>query len=386
MWYFHRRYVIIEIEGVRPEWMLNALTRAGISVFDAAFLSRSAMRARLCAKDFKKLHALSRTMPFRVRIVSKLGFPFRLLALRHRAALVFGSAALLFLFAYLAPRILVISVSGCARVPEAAVLRLLASEGVKPFALRETIDVIPVTDRVRAADERLAWVGLDIDGVRCRVKVVEAVPLGANVDYDAPCDIVAKKAGVIFSVSALNGKCAVVRGQKVAPGDVLVMGHITEETAEDQVYVHARGEITANVFYRAEAAASPTVTETADTGQTSFCRLVRIGDWTVSKTKAPFAEFELRTGEKQGVYGTLLPLTVFEGQYYEQGLTERPCTQEEQIAFAAAAAEERCYEKLPKDAAIVSKETTHRMQDGVIVAECTIVTKESIGITKEILP
>lgn len=384
MWYFHGRYVIIEITGVRPEWMLNALRQHGVPALDAAPVSRTAMRLRLSARDFKKLHALSREMPFRVRILSRRGLPFRFLKLRHRAVLVFGSAALIFLFALLAPRILVISVTGCYSVPEKAVLRLLKNEGVRPFALRDSIEVIPVADRVRAADERIAWLGIDLDGVRCRVEIVEAVPQGARIDYSVPCDVIAKKAGVILSVTALSGEQAISRGERVAPGDVLIKGQVTDAEAEDQVFVHARGEALANVWYRAEAAAEATVTDLSDTGKTAYYRRVCIGGLRISETKSPFEKAELRLLPERTVFGTLLPLTVTEGRYHEQGERERTRTDAEREEAASAEAERRCYEKLPKDARIVSKTVTAEMSGGVTVAECTIVTLESIGITKEI--
>ena len=51
---------------------------------------------------------------------------------------------------------------------------------------------------------------------------------------------------------------------------------------------------------------------------------------------------------------------------------------------AAAKAESLCYDKLPENAILQSVTTTYEEIDGVILAECVMVTKESIGLTKEI--
>ena len=384
MWYSLRRYVIIELTGIRPEWMLNALRSRGIDIWEISFPERTTLRLKMRARDFHKLHALSRERPFRVRIIHREGGLFFLQSLRHRGALVFSSAIFLFLFAYLAPRILVISVSGCSRVPETALRRLLEEEGLRPFALKDSIDVIPVADRVRAKDDRIAWLGIDLDGVRCRVEVVEAIPFDPVVDSKTPCDVVAQKAGVIVSVEALNGLPAVVPGEQVSPGMVLIRGHITEEDAEDQVFVHARGRVEALVFYQSQAAVEGFERALADTGKTGPYRRVSIGKLPLFTRKTDFADYEIRNERTYPAGGTLLPLTVVEGIYYEQALQDCPLSREEQISRATAKAESLCYDKLPTKASLQSVTTTYEEIDGVIVAECTMVTKESIGITKEI--
>ena len=384
MWYSLRRYVIIEISDTRPEWFLNALRNRGIVIQNVSFPSRTSLRLRMAARDFQKLHALSKERPFRVHILRREGGLFHLQALRHRGMLVFSSAIALFLFAYLAPRVLVISVSGCQQIPETALRRLLEEEGIRPLALKESIEVIPVADRIRARDDRIAWLGIDLDGVRCRVEVVEAIPFDPVVDSKTPCDVVAQKAGVIALVEAYNGLAAVAPGDRVEAGQTLIRGHITEPEAEDQVFVHARGRVEALVFYKSQAAVEGYETALADTGNRSPYRRITIGTVPLFTRGTDFSQFEIRETVSHPAVGTLLPLTLTEGIYYERAEARCPLEREEQISRAAAKAESLCYDKLPENAILQSVTTTYEEIDGVILAECVMVTKESIGLTKEI--
>ena len=386
MWKTLGRYVIIKIEAKYPERVLNAFRRHGIGVFDVSFPTRGALLLRMRAEDFFRLRAVRREIPFSAHIVRRKGMLFRLRPLvRFRPVLLIGCAAALLLLATLSTRLLIISVNGCGlRLPEYVVLRLLASEGIYPFAQRKGLDVIRIADRVRANDDRIAWIGIALDGVRCRVELIEAVPFGPTVDSKTPCNVVAAKTGAIVSIAPYNGMAKVKPGQVVSAGELLIAGDITAEGATERVLVHARGDVRAYVFYRAERAVSPEHTGIADTGSTRPYRKVRAGRLALFETKPDFDLYEVRDTSDWQPFGTLLPLHVTAGVCYEQQEVALRYTVEEMLEIAAYESERLCYDKLPKDAAIVSKVNTYKVVDGVVIAYTSIVTEESIGLTKEI--
>ena len=69
-------------------------------------------------------------------------------------------------------------------------------------------------------------IGLAIDGVKLRVRVVETAVVNDAAEGDSPADIVAQKSGVITAVTAKRGRAAVRAGDAVPAGDVLICGEI----------------------------------------------------------------------------------------------------------------------------------------------------------------
>ena len=92
----------------------------------------------------------------------------------------------------------------------------------------------------------------------------------------------------------------------------------------------------------------------------------------------------LRDCEETLATDTFLPLRVMEGLCCEQ--TEQPVsrTTEEMAEAAIVDAERIAMLKIPKDASIVEKHAVWAKSDAQVIGIVTIITEESIGMTKEI--
>lgn len=384
MWRQAGGCVIIRVTGKSPERLLNRLNGAGISVWDVHAPRRGEMTLMLRARDFPKLRPLRRDCGCEIHIEKRIGLPFRLLQLRFRKTLAAGLLAALALLVAASTRIWVIEVTGCSNVPEETVLRYLAEQGIRVGAPWPEGPLYELVRRIHAGDERIAWIGVYLDGVLCRAEIVESVPLEPTLDQSVPTDVVAVKGGVISYIAPYNGKASVAVGDEVKPGDILIRGDITREDAEERLLVHAHGLVMARIYYFSEAAALPTVTEPADSGRTAPYRRVSIAGQTTYESIPPYDAWELRDVRAAGPFGTLLPIRIETGTFYERIENTRQRTPEEMAEAALTEAGSRAYDQVPKSAAIVDKTVSVTQRDGVTIGVVCIVAEESIGYTKEI--
>ena len=105
----------------------------------------------------------------------------------------------------------------------------------------------------------LAYVKIDIKGVKATVEVVEKI--FPREEISGPCHIVAAKEGVVEEVLVLAGEAQVEKGKAVSKGDILISGvvypqknpfmeGVEEELEEKPSLVRARGRVKARVWYQ----------------------------------------------------------------------------------------------------------------------------------------
>lgn len=376
-------YVIIEITGKRAERLLDRMRADGIAVYAVRRAARETLELTMPAREFSRLHVLARGSGCRIRIAEKRGESFRIRRLLQRKTLLLGLAAALACIVIASTRILFIRVSGCSRVAEQTVLRALAAEGLTVGAGNRGWDLPELNERLRTYDDRIAWIGLALDGTVLRVKVVETAVKNDAWDDDAPADVVAQKSGVITEIVATGGRASVAVGDAVEAGDVLIRGDLTREDAQLPLIVRAAGRVRAKVVYLTEAVAEPEAEVLRDSGECVAYRCIRAAGVLLFETKIPYGAYELTDVTTRTVTDLLVPLTVTDAVCWEQTMQRVRRSAAEMAEEALFQAEQSAYLKIPKDAAIVEKHSEWTEADGRVRAVVSIVTEESIGLTRE---
>jgi len=384
MWQLMKGYVIIQIKGKDAERLLNAIRAHGISMADIRRIDRHTVHCRLRAADFKHLHRIARKSRCRIHILSRGGTVFRVRRILRQKTLLISLAVVFSLILFFSTRICFIRVVGCERIAEKTVLRALESLGVSVGRPRKGLSFPELNTQLLAADERIAWAGLSLDGVILTVEIEEAVLVPDAINPDIPCDIVAVKDGVIVSVTAHGGVPAVKTGDIVHAGDVLIRGDLTREDSQSPLFVHAYGEAIAEVYYFSQAAVLSEVLEPQPSGRTEPYRAVQLGGRAFYESKTSFAAYEKANVACENLFGCCIPLTLLSGEYAE--LTEQSVMldESEMRSRAAAEAEQNAMLRIPKDAKIIEKSVIYAEHDGCLIAVACIVTHESIGLKKEI--
>ena len=385
MWNSVFGYVIIRLDGMGIERFLNRILKAGIPVWNVYRLECGSVNAEMRAKDFLKLRELKRGLSCRIHIVKRHGLPFLYAKYRFRKLLIFGAAVSFTLVVVFQARIWLFRVEGISQVPEAVIMRAIASEGVRAGAARTGIETAALGQAIRTYDRRIAWAGVKLDGIIMRIKVVEAEPIPLQQDKSAPVNVVAKKDGIIERITALSGKANVKQGDAVRAGDVLINGDITREGALERLMVHAEGDVSAQVWYRAVLNLPPTQKQLARSGKYQPFRAILIAGCPVYKTPVAYASHELEFQNGAIVRGLVLPLCLIKGSCYELTLQDIEREPDELLAEALFYAELDAIERVPKEASVLKKVSeTEIFETGAVSAAVTICTLEDIGLTKAI--
>ncbi len=378
IWKLIAGYVMIRVDGLSLEKFLNIAAQAGVTIYDVRRVSYTVLRASLSAHGYRKL---KKVVPekYSITVEKKAGAPFGYKRLSARKALLIGLAVLGIAVLIASLFVWDVRITGIEKREALKLAKELQTLGVSVGTYKGGVDLKQIETRLMVDHDEFAWVNIKFKGVVAEIEVVPAIPAPELVDDSRPCSIVASKDALIESVTALNGRAAVAKGQTVRQGDTLISGLIWDEGLT-RLLVAARGDVIGSVWYQARASA-PTVREQRiPTGRTQTQRVISVGQDT-SAVDAPcsFGEFDTRETGSYNVVGLFLPVKVITLEHSEVVIRKEPVsmptlkvTLEEQAFFNAQG-------MIPQDAEVVGHETVFEEKDGVLTATVYVQTHEDIG-------
>jgi len=269
--------VQIEIEGAFPERFLNLCSRGKIDFWDMQRPSLETIRVRMRVKDFRRIRKLAQKSMCRVHILEKNGVRFFAWRFRRRYALIFGGLLCVLALLGLSMHIWSIEVVGNSQVPTEKILAVLEENGVSVGTYAPSVDSEMLKHRVLLEIGELSWLTVNIKGSRATVEVRERTPAPEIIPMGTPCNIVAEKAGLIVSVSVLEGAAQTQKGATVAEGQTLVSG-IVDNTGVGARFVHAMARVTARTWYDVSASVPLISERKVYTGRQSHRYALVIGD------------------------------------------------------------------------------------------------------------
>lgn len=378
IWKLIAGYVMIRVDGLSLEKFLNIAAQTGVTVYDAQRVSYTVLRAVLSAHGYRRL---VKAVPekYSIKIEKKAGLPFGLKWIYARKALLIGLAVLGTLVLTASLFVWDVRITGIERREAIALTEELQSLGVFVGTFKSGVDIKQIETRLMVDHDEFAWVNLKFQGVVAELEVVPAIPVPELVDDSRPCSIVAVKDALIESVTALNGRAAVTKGQTVRAGDTLISGLIWDEGLT-RLMVAARGDVIGSVWYQAKAS-EPVMKETrVPTGRTQIQRVMAIGvDTTAVDAPCSFSEYDTRVVDSYNVVGLFLPVKVLRLEHSEVMIKKEPVD----LAVLKATLEENAFFKaqglIPQFAEVVGHETVFEEQDGVLSATVYVQTHEDIG-------
>ena len=220
--------VVLSAKGGCTEQFLNRLYRAGLRVYAPARREDGTLRLTMPIKDFKKIRPHAFKTGTRVRILKKKGF-FRVIRpVRRRLGLAIGAALFLAVLYYSSGFVWQIEVRGCETVSATEIRADLEPMGLYVGCSRG-LDVNPIENRYLTANEKLAWMSINIRGTTAYVDVKEKDLTPEILDSTTPTNILAERDGIITELRDYGGTRRVEVGMAVRAGDVLVSGDWTDQ-------------------------------------------------------------------------------------------------------------------------------------------------------------
>ncbi|HHV79294.1 MAG TPA: sporulation protein YqfD [Firmicutes bacterium] len=385
--------VRITASGPALERFVNQLVVSGILLMDVE-VSGGSMTALLLLEDFRRLRPAARATRTRVRIIGKSGLAFTIRRLGKRRAILLGAAVLAAILLYLNSRIWVIEIRGNEKIPVTTISEVLEKAGVRPGMRKSSMNLRDVEGIILQSVKELSWVSVRVEGGKAVVEVVEKSMLPDKPQ--GPCDIVARKPGVITEIIVFSGTALVKEGQTVTQGQVLISGEVSfteTDPAGKQVIVKragtADGIVKARVWYQSYNELPLEYLKPIVTGQRVTKYTLRLGSKEIelmsigAKTEGPRYVEVKRLAPAQW-RNIILPVEVTKTVYNQVRYDVVSASVEEVEMKAMQEAKAALLESIPPDVEVVDSRIHVRRGEDFVGVLATVETLENIGEARSV--
>lgn len=382
IWNYFRGYVIIKVEGLTLERFLNLAADKDIYLWDIKRINYTLLEMKVSTKGFRALKEVVRKVGCRVEIVDKKGIPFILYRLKNRKMLGFGFLIFFIIVIILSSFIWSIEIIGNETYSDEIIMNFLADENIKSGIIKYHIDKDYIRNLLLNELEQLSFVSVDIKGTKLIISIYEQDVPPEKLNINTPCHIVASKKGVIIKTIAKNGNTMVRKGDVVKKGQILIAGIVAEENTEEEILVHAEGEVLAKTryFYRLDEPLVKMVEE--ETGEKIEVHEIKFGEKGVQffREEIPYEHYIENTKEIKPFNGRFhLPFKLFVHEYIEVEKKEVKQNIEFLKKSSYIKAIEELNKQIPKEAQLQSKDVVYDLKNGILSTYVVIEVVEDIG-------
>lgn len=388
IWNYLNGYVIIKIEGLTLERFLNLAATKDIYLWDIKRIDYTLLEMKVSIEGFRELRDIVKKIGCHIEIVEKKGLPFTFYKFKHRKMLGIGIFVFLIFFMYLSSIIWDIQILGNESASTEDILLVLEEKDIKTGIIKYKIDKDYIEEILLKEFDYFSYVSVETKGTKLIMEIKEQDLPPEQIDSSIPCNIIAKRKGVILKTVVRNGNTLIRKGDVVEAGDILVTGviereDIVEEDLEQDKYVlvHADGEILAQTRYSIKIEEPIIKIIKEETGRSVEFKEVKIGKkgFQFLKEEIPYENYEEEIEEIQLFNKINLPFKILVHKYKEIEKVEV----KQNIDFLKKSTHIRGVEELnkeiPKEANIQSKDVKYYMEEGMLSTYITIEVVEDIG-------
>lgn len=248
-----RGSVCVRARSRYPERVLNLCSARGIEFWDMKWLGTEELSFCIARGDLRALRRAAEGADAEIGVERAAGVPFFLARFRRRYALLAGLALCIVLLAVNSLFIWDFEVTGNETVPAEKILHALREQGVHRGTFIYSFRSQDICNRVLPELEELCWVGVNVRGCKAYVQVRERVLPPERANERTPTNVVARRAGLVTKVIALDGEKKVLPGTSVQKGQLLIAGVVdtggTERPSVATRFLAGKGEVRARTWY-----------------------------------------------------------------------------------------------------------------------------------------
>ncbi len=385
LWNFTRGYVIIFIETCYVEKFINICMRRQVFLWDLKKTRSKEAEVKLSIKGFKLLRPIAKKSHSKIRIQKKVGLPFFINKYKGRKAFIFGAFFFVFIIYFLMSFVWEIEVIGNRQVQTNYIHQQLAQIDVKPGILKYNIDIDKIANTLILNTKELSWVNVSLKGTKIKVSVAERKTEPNLVPKDIPCNIIAKRDGLIRSVTAKTGENKVVTGDTVIEGQLLISGNIeNKDPSMPPKLVHAIGNVIARTWYEGLSNVETSITYNRRTGRKQDLYSLKL---MAKKTNVLHRKIKFEMYEKDEINkkftilkDLVIPIEIDIDRLYEIEKQQKIMAFHEAVSLAKETAYKKALDIIPKDAKIVKADVSINEENEKIVARALIECLEEISV------
>ena len=252
-----RGQVWLRVTCPYPERVLNLCSARKLVFWDLEWEGAETFTCCMSRGDHRILSRAAEKLDCTIEIVRREGAPYTLAKLRHRQALAVGIAACGTAVLIGSFFVWDIQIAGNETVPREVILRSLENNGVHRGCFGFALNGEDIRNHVLLELEDVVWLAVNVRGCVARVQVVERVR-GQDMVEDGPANVVARRPGLVTRVEALGGQAAVVPGDTVTQGQLLISGAVDLDNGGLR-WQHGMGRVWARTWYELTAQVPLTV-------------------------------------------------------------------------------------------------------------------------------
>ncbi len=262
-----RGYVRFSVNGKFPERFLNITSSRGVRLWEVQRRGES-FSASMYMSDYRRIRPLTRKANVRLKLSKKCGLPAFLSRNRRRVGPVIGACAFLLTVFIMSQFIWTVDISGLDTVSESEMRDLLRENGMYVGAFKPALDMQEISRAIMLEKHEVGWMAVNVTGSYASVEVKEEAPAPEVNDISFPCNVKAKRDGVLLRIEAYEGRAAIAEGSGVIAGQLIISGVIEDELHGARL-VHAGGRVIAETTHEARFALPATLSGLSPDGETA---------------------------------------------------------------------------------------------------------------------
>jgi similar to stage IV sporulation protein len=216
-------YVVIQVRGYSPERFINLCANKNIYIWNVRKISEGYVFC-ISGKAFFMLSPIAKKTKCRVKILEKVGLPFKFLRVKKRKYFFYGllfSIASVILLSFFVWRI---EIDGNLNYTNEEITAYLAQQNITIGSLKPKIKCSELDDQLLSHFNKTMWVSSELVGTKLIIHIREGVESEIIVDNKKPCDMIATKKGTVVSIITRTGTPLVKQGDEVEKDAILVSG------------------------------------------------------------------------------------------------------------------------------------------------------------------
>lgn len=376
-----RGQVRVRVESPFPERVLNLCGARGVAVWDLEWESAAAFTCRIARRDLNTLRRGAEPLDCALTVLRREGAPDFLLRFRRRQALLIGLVACGLALVVGSFFVWDFEIEGNDTVPAERILRALEHQGVGLGSFGLSLDGEDLRNHVLLEVPELSWIAVNVSGFRAHVQVRERIAPPELVDETAVCNLVARRAGLVQEVRALDGVAAVLPGTSVTEGQLLISGVEDLETLGARTLA-GLGSVKARTWYALTVSVPLSVPEKQRTGSKTGVSLI-FGTHRVkffSNSSIAGTKYDKITGSHQlSLLGIRLPLRLETERWQFYSTASVPVDAARAQALGEQILQERLVTLVEPYGTVRSTLCSTRSRGGVLDVTLTAECMEEIG-------
>lgn len=374
--------VRVRVECAFPERVLNLCSAHDLAFWDLQWEGDTVFTCCLSRRDWHALRRAAKKLECTLTVVGREGAPYFLFRFRRRQILLAGLTVCLLGMLVGSLFVWDFAVEGNERVPTETILRALEKQGVRRGVFGLTLDGEDIRNHVLLEVPELSWITVNVSGCRANVQVRERIPAPELMNERDPTNVVARRAGLVLKVQAMDGVACVMKGSTVTEGQLLISG--IEDTGTFGARLLAgQGKVQARTWYSLTTQTPLTAAKKTDTGEEKTGYSLVFGTKRVkffSNSSIEEGEYDkITTRTPLQLLGVSLPVTLVREtfRFYETAPAKQDAAQvQEQVQ---AALEEYLHSLVEPYGEVKSTLCTSRCRGDTLTVTLTAECEEEIG-------